>query len=512
MLNMTIDDASPLIQYQPDRAWTQNVSNEAYYNGHTSTYTQNAFATFKFWGTSIIVKGLKNPSHGNYTVELDGSPHQFNGYIPHSDEWRSIIYNSSVLEPGPHTLTITNDDWWTLDIDSITWFCDVGGTNATNSSLWETTVDDGEGAFSWFPHGSWSVLPSNLSMFSQGTGHSTSQVDASVNFTFSGNFHQVFVSPPNRPAQYFNASRNIFYPKVLLYFGDGFGPGNNTVTLKNEGSGLFQVDHAIVYAANTPTTPTSTTHTLSVVPPTRSVTPSSATPVIPADLPIHRGLSAGVIAAITLTTLLFVCLIAFVLFLLQRNKTLWSRLQGGYKVQSQFDIGTPPNGSVSPMPFTAAPLPMRSKANLQRDNDDYEAQPLNRAFTMESHLTASTLVADAGSNATRAGRPFSLKALRLASRWGPNTPTSSQTNLSDTPFMRHSASSRRFTLSPTTRHLSRSPSVRHLLQEDSQYYDPHAAAVAGLEEVPEGSIEEVLRHPIRRNEPSTYNHWQTGLP
>lgn len=87
-------------------------------------------------------------------------------------------------------------------------------------------------------------------------------------------------------------------------------------------------------------------------------------------------------------------------FLLQRNKTLWYRLQRGYKVQSQFDAGTPPNGSVTPLPFSAPPPPMRSKSYLlQRDDDDdFEAEPLNRAVTVESHLTASTLVADPGSS------------------------------------------------------------------------------------------------------------------
>jgi hypothetical protein len=524
MLNTTIDDASPLINYQPDGFWTQSVSNEALAGGYTNTTWQNASATFQFWGTWVMVTGSKNDYHGGYTVELDGFKYPLNGSEPYPGEWKAPLFVSEHLADDElHTLTITNDEWLTLDIDSITWTCDVGERNATNSPLQNTTVDDGEGAFSWFPQGAWGMNPSNLTMFSQETGHSTSQVNASVNYTFIGDAVSIYGSagpghssysvwPPHRSAQEFDASRDTFSPQVLLYFGDGFGPGNHTVTLKNEGSGLFQVDYAVVHTAVVQTANTLSLSPTSVIPPTSTGPPAliTGTVTIPPDS-IHRGLSAGIIAAITLTALLFVFLIAALLFLLQRNKTLWDRVQRGYKVQSQFDVGSPPNGSVSPLPFTAAPPPMRSKANLRQDNDDddFEAQPLNRAYTTESHLTASTLVADAGSNTTRVGRPFSLKALRLASRWGPNTPTSSQTNLSD---MRQSVSSRRFTLPPTTQHLSRPPSVRHLLQEDSQYYDPYAAAVAGLEEVPEDSIAEVLRHPIRRNEPSTYNHWQTGLP
>ncbi|KAJ7308557.1 hypothetical protein DFH08DRAFT_900219 [Mycena albidolilacea] len=508
-MNNTIDDASPLIKYLPEDAWIQDVSEEAHMNTFTWTTSQNASATFQFWGTSITVKGLRNEWHGGYTVSLNGEDFHMNGSMPQQGKWQTPIFSRDDLPPGQYMLMISNDGQSALDIDSITWSCNIGGRNDTNSSLQNTTVDDTESAFSWFPPGSWGLNPSNLPMFSQETGHSTSQPNASVNYTFSGDAVAIYgtagpghsrysVLPPGRPAQQFDAARDIFSSQVLMYFGDRFGPGNHTVTLVNEGPGLFQIDYAVVHTTNTLST--------SVIP-----SPSPSGIAIPPDPdPINRGgLSAGVIVAIIFAALFFVFLIASLVFLLQRNKTLWYRLQRGYKVQSQFDAGTPPNGSVTPLPFSTPP-PMRSKSYLlQRDDDDddFEAQPLNRAVTMESHLTASTLVADAGSSR----RPHSsLKVLRLASRWGSGTPASSTTHLSRTPStpMRHSVSSRRFTLSPPTPHLHLSR------QEESQYYDPHAATVAGLDEIPEDSIEEVLRHPIRRNEPSmsTYQHWQSGLP
>jgi len=499
MMNSTIDDASPMIQYLPDGAWTQNGSIEAYDDGYSLTTRQNASATFQFWGTWVMVKGSKNTFHGGYNVSLDGFSYNFTGSVPYPGEWQVPLFTSARLEEGHHTLIVSNNEWQTLDIDSITWSCDVGGSNSTNSSLQNTMVDDTDAAFSWFPSGSWSTNPPNITTFSQETGHSSSQPNASVNYTFSGNAVSIYgtvgpghsrysVWPPHKPSQQFDASRDIFSSQVLLYFGDNFGPGDHTVTLVNGGSGLFQVDYAVVHTA-------------------LASSNTSSSPFIPDPDPptIHKALSSGVIVTIVFTALLFVFLIAALLFLLQRNKTLWHRVERGYKVQSQFDIGTPPNGSVVPLPFSAPQ--MRSKANLQHhDDDDLETRPLNRAVTTDSHLTASTLVAEVGST-----RPFGLKTLQLASRWGSGTPSSSQTHLSRTQSMRYSASTRRLTLSPPTRHLSRSPSTRHLLQEESQYYDPHAAAVAGLEEVPEDSIDSVLRHPIRRNEPS-YEPWQSGLP
>ncbi|KAF7371041.1 hypothetical protein MSAN_00738300 [Mycena sanguinolenta] len=518
MMNTTIDDASPLIKYQPDGAWTQNTANEAYHDSYTMTTWQNASATFQFQGTWVMVSGSRNPAHGNYTVSLDNFLHQANGSLPDPGEWQAPLFISGPLEEGMHTLTISNDGWDTLDIDSITWSCGVGGNKSTG--LQKTNVDDTDSAFSWFPSGSWSTNPSNITMFRHETGHSTSQLNASVNFTFSvsdavaiygttGPGQSLYsVSPPHRPAQEFDASRDTFSSNVLLYFGDRFGPGNHTVTLVNQSPGLFQVDYAVVHSAITPSPSVSASslRLASTGPPTIPANPNSIT---------HGNLSTGVIVAISFAAFLFLLLIAALLFLLQRNKTLWYRLQRGYKVQSQFDVGTPPNGSVVPLPFSASPQ-MRSKANLQRynnndnDGDDFEAQPLNRAVTADSHLTASTLVAEVGSSSRR---PSSLKALRLASRWGSGTPSSSQPRFSGTDSMRNSASTRHLTLSPTTRHLSRSPSTRHLLQEESHYYDPHAAAVAGLEEVPEDSVDDILRHSIQRTEPSisSLQHWQLTL-
>lgn len=528
LLNVTIDDASPLITYLPDGAWTPYVSNDAYDDGYTATGTQNASASIEFWGTWIMVKGSKNDYHGGYTVTLDGSYYRLNGSAPYPGSWKAPLFISDHLVLGLHTLTISNDEWLTLDIDSITWTCDVGGPNNTNSPLQTTVVDDTEkDSFTWLPHGSWDTNPKNLTMFSGQTGHSTSLANSYVNYTFSGDAVAIYgttgpghsrysVRPPDRPAEAYTAGRDLFSSQVLLYFGGGFGAGNHTVTLVNEGPGLFQVDYAEVHAA---------TLLSSTVP--VSMSANSARPPGPTgsviirpdpDVRTAKGLSAGVVVAITFVALLFVFLIASLVFLLQRNKTLWFRLQRGYKVQSQFDIGTPPNGAVVPLPYSAPPLPMQSKANLMAndandDDDDLDTRPLNRATTMESHLTASTLVAEAGSYATeQGGRRSSLKALRLVSRWGPNTPTSSVTNL-HSPSTRHSASLRHLSLSPfTPRHPPRSPSTRHLLQEESQYYDPYAAAVAGIEEVPEDSIEEILRQPIRRNQPSTYQHWQSALP
>jgi hypothetical protein len=59
------------------------------------------------------------------------------------------------------------------------------------------------------------------------------------------------VLPPGRSPQQFDAARGIPSSQVLMYFGDHFGPGNHTVTLVNDGPGLFQIDYAVVHTTNT---------------------------------------------------------------------------------------------------------------------------------------------------------------------------------------------------------------------------------------------------------------------
>ncbi|KAJ7132348.1 hypothetical protein C8R44DRAFT_773842 [Mycena epipterygia] len=505
-LNVTIDDSSPLIQYGPPGAWTQNGSDDAFGGSYTSTYTQYASATLRFEGTWIRVNGSRNSAHGAYNITLDGiSQSPLNGFTQNPTSFQNSIFESP-LQSGPHTLTISNADWQTLDIDSITWTCGVGPQNDSESTMQTNTYDDPDSAFTYSPHGSWDMNPPNLGDFSEKTAHSTSVVNASVNFTFSGdavgiygttgpNNSQFTVQRPDQPPRGFNATRDMFSSQVLLYFGNGFeGTGNHTITLVNQNPGLFQIDYAVVHTANS--LPSSSAST-----PSSTASPTPTGPiVIPGDTDTDsKGLPAGAIVAIAVVALAIALLIGAIWFLLRRNKTLWIRVQRGYMVQSQFDAGTPPNG-ITPLPYSASPPTARSKATYFPVNDDesFEARPLDRAITMQSQ--ASTLVADNGSMMTQIGRhrPFSLKPLQLASRWGPGTPSSSQAHLS------RSSRSSQARLSN-----ARSPSSQHLLREES--YDPEAAGIPGIEESPEDRADDVLRHPIRRNEGSK-DQWRSALP
>jgi len=131
-----------------------------------------------------------------------------------------------------------------------------------------------------------------------------------------------------------------------------------------------------------------------------------------------------------------------------------------------------------PRPAKIIPLPPDDD-----DDESFEAGALSRAITMQS--TASTLVAQDGSNMSEARNSRSLlKPFRLMAR---GTPASSIT---------------------TPTQLSRYPSTRHLLREESQWFESDIP-----EEPEEDRIDEVMRYPMRRNEPSQDRggHWQSDI-
>ncbi|KAJ7493207.1 hypothetical protein B0H11DRAFT_1718206 [Mycena galericulata] len=269
--NVTIDDVSPLISYDPPGYWTQNSSVDAYGGSYTSTFYPNASASFEFDGTSITVTGSKGSWHGTYSVSLDGYIKAFNGSAK-SDSFKAIIFSSGTLMEGHHSLQIMNTDptWLNLDIDSITWTCVLGNDSVSTSPLQSTTVDDSDPAFSYLPHGGWDLNPSNIASFSNKTGHSISLPQASVNLTFSSTGDAVSIygttGPGNspysiqragEPPKELSATRTMNSSQVLLYFGSDFGPGNHTVTMVNEAHGLFQIDYAVVHAVDFSSLPSS---------------------------------------------------------------------------------------------------------------------------------------------------------------------------------------------------------------------------------------------------------------
>lgn len=70
-------------------------------------------------GNWIAVNGSRNPSHGKYTVNLDGTLYPSDGWTSEDTPFTESLFTSPALPHGNHTLIISNDEWTTLDIDSV---------------------------------------------------------------------------------------------------------------------------------------------------------------------------------------------------------------------------------------------------------------------------------------------------------------------------------------------------------------------------------------------------------
>ncbi|KAJ7889611.1 hypothetical protein B0H13DRAFT_1626706 [Mycena leptocephala] len=259
--NYTIDDVSPMIQYAPAGAWSAGDKEKdpsgSKYSGGTFTLsnTKGSSASFSFTGTQVWIYGAKRENHGPYSVTIDKTTTQYNGFSA-KDNF-TALFDSGSLASGQHTVVITNNESDAkkafLDIDHITWSTD---SSAATQSI---QLDDNTSQFSYQPSNTWKTdLPSDLSGFQNDSGHVTQTRDASALLSFSGDTVALFgaVGPNLGPyaikidgqsAGTFDATNQNYAAQTALYHGDGLGAGNHTLEVINQGQGLA-IDFALVAA------------------------------------------------------------------------------------------------------------------------------------------------------------------------------------------------------------------------------------------------------------------------
>ncbi|KAJ7165353.1 hypothetical protein C8R46DRAFT_1277501 [Mycena filopes] len=246
--NYTVDDVSPMIQYAPPDGWAvRNVTDDdSGYSGGTYVLCSDkgSSATLVFSGRQVWVTGAKRSNHGLYSVAVDGSTTQYDGFS--KDDDFSGLFDSGPLAAGRHTLIITNQqndsDKSFLELDSITW--------STDSATADTQVDDTASQFSYQPSDSWiTSLPNDIHMpgFQNGSGHFTWDTDASAILSFSGDTVALVgaVGPDLGPFSIkidnmtigtFNASKQNYVAQTELFRANDLGAGNHTLEVVNQGS------------------------------------------------------------------------------------------------------------------------------------------------------------------------------------------------------------------------------------------------------------------------------------
>ncbi|KAJ8691879.1 hypothetical protein PTI98_011400 [Pleurotus ostreatus] len=190
-IGLEIDDNSPLIRYNPPDAWQQvnNASDPLTSRYYGETFTRalsfGAEAVFSFNGTGVSIFGGRKSGYGAFGVLLDGVPYEGSASTQGNDEAAVLLFSKNDLENTNHTVKVIANGPKPFDIDKIAWITELNPQHG-RAPVETTTVDDSDPAFQWMPPSAWNTQPEGLQHFRQTTGHSTSQVGASVSYTFAG--------------------------------------------------------------------------------------------------------------------------------------------------------------------------------------------------------------------------------------------------------------------------------------------------------------------------------------
>ncbi|KAG2361344.1 hypothetical protein BDR07DRAFT_1409936 [Suillus spraguei] len=366
-VSFLIDDKSPLIHY--DSTWAAGNSGDdsladQYFRGtfQTSNVT-GSVATFSFNGTAFWIYGAKRGNHGTYTVTVDGANFAGNTGQSNTNLFQQVLFNQSRLTQGLHTVSLTNTGVTGsgnpyVDIDMVTWQTEFSGTQLATE-----TVDDADPRFQ-YQEPAWNTNPTNVNLFNNGTGHSTSVSDASVTLTFTAESVSVFgtvgpgnglytVSLDSQQAVQYNATTYLTFYEVMLYHADNLGSGQHQLTLINLPETVGQtlnIDYALL---------TSSSNSSSSSGSSSSPGPSSSG-VSAVSTSTAQSLSSGAIAGIVVAVGVALCASAVAFFFYRRWKSAQAASQDLYR------ISTPQHPAGNATMATSSSVETRSNASLVR--------------------------------------------------------------------------------------------------------------------------------------------------
>jgi hypothetical protein len=222
--------------------------------------------SFAYYGYDVSIYGAKRSNHGNYQVDIDKGATSFvgSGSIPGDGSFQVALFSpSKPMSSGLHNVTLTNLEDNFIDVDFITWESPVGGDN---EKLLMDTFDDVHPSFSYFPSSSWNTSPPNQSRFFGSTGHSTTDPNAYMKFTFQGDAVTLYgpVDPSGSgysvalnggPAQHFTTNKASPQTQMMMYQAFNLGPGTHSLIMRYEpsavsvtqGQQFLAFDYATVY-------------------------------------------------------------------------------------------------------------------------------------------------------------------------------------------------------------------------------------------------------------------------
>ncbi|KAH9895082.1 hypothetical protein C8Q73DRAFT_790264 [Cubamyces lactineus] len=120
--NVTVDDSSSLIVYDPPDAWSHlsGKDAQAYANStFHSTSDSGAIAKLTFNGTGVWFYGAKKPDYGSLILVVDNDVAAYVNATASGPEYGQLLVGASDLKMGEHVVSLMNGGTGPIDLDGI---------------------------------------------------------------------------------------------------------------------------------------------------------------------------------------------------------------------------------------------------------------------------------------------------------------------------------------------------------------------------------------------------------
>ncbi|KAI0091112.1 hypothetical protein BDY19DRAFT_683874 [Irpex rosettiformis] len=383
VFNLSIDDTSPLIHYEPLDEWHDSSLNDpsvGSYLNHSfhATESQNANATISFNGSAVYVFGAFGPNHDAYTVTLDRQSTTYNGSSGAGPAlFQQLMFSATDLSTEEsHTLTVENNYTTSMAWVDIDFIVITSGDGNTASQLHDTVLDDDDSSIAYSE--GWDNSSNSWSQtYYEETMHRTSQAGASATISFVGNAISVYGATSGNHGEFavsldgglstsFDGSARKFRPQILLYYAANLSNGLHMLNITNtDTSGKFlDLDKVVISKweeTNSIGQTNSSSSTISLGSPSSSSSTATSLPAFSKSNtpvgPIIGGTIAGIIALMLISLAIF--------FLLRRRRS--QKVASSSTYISQGPTGG--TGPISDYPFSskAAREPYQSFEDMKVD-------------------------------------------------------------------------------------------------------------------------------------------------
>ncbi|KAI0091115.1 hypothetical protein BDY19DRAFT_991693 [Irpex rosettiformis] len=267
IFNLTIDDTTPLIRYDPPNAWSDSSHTDTSYTQYSNqtfhtTNRSGATATLTFNGSAVYLFGAFRSNHDVYVVTLDGDRTVRNGHANGTDEFQQLMFSATNLGANQHDLVLTNNyttvnaSWVDVDYIVVT-----SGDGKTQTQAHATTLDDGDPSISYSD--GWADTPNGLvTNYYNNIIHVTNQTGAHATISFEGNEIAVYGATSDNHGLYTvvldgglsmqlngSAPRGVFRPRNMLYHSSDLSNDRHALQIQNidtSASHYLDLDEVVV--------------------------------------------------------------------------------------------------------------------------------------------------------------------------------------------------------------------------------------------------------------------------